>query len=89
MQAHRATVPAAVRPEILAILASPALFCGGALVWAALAELDAGALAQGGVIPAGRVKTVQHLEGGIISKLSVKEGDAVQRGQELLVLDES
>jgi len=43
------------------------LFVAGFLTWAALAELDAGASAQGEVMPSGRVKTVQHLEGGIIA----------------------
>ena len=44
---------------------------------------------MGEVIPAGRVKTIQHLEGGIIREIRVKEGDAVKSGTVLLHLEET
>jgi HlyD family secretion protein len=59
------------------------------LIWGSLAHLDAGALAQGEVIPSGRVKTVQHLEGGIIAAIDVREGDLVQKGQLLMRLQDT
>ena len=43
-------------------------------------------LADGQVIPQGRIKYVQHLEGGIVDEILVKEGEAVQINQPLVVL---
>ena len=59
------------------------------LFWGFYAELDAGAIAMGEVIPAGRVRTVQHLEGGMIKAIRVRDGDRVKAGAELLVLDDT
>ena len=42
--------------------------------------------AEGQVIPAGDVKTIQHLEGGIIDQILVKESDAVKEGDSLVIL---
>jgi membrane fusion protein, adhesin transport system len=39
------------------------------------------------VVPRGQVKVVQHLEGGIITRIHVRDGDLVQAGQALLQLD--
>lgn len=64
-------------------------FFGSFLAWGFLAELNAGSIASGEVIPAGRVKTVQHLEGGIIREIKVKEGDRVAAGAELVLLDDT
>jgi adhesin transport system membrane fusion protein len=55
--------------------------------WTAAAELDVVSNATGEVIPASRVKAVQHLEGGIVSEILVEEGAAVERGQPLIRLD--
>jgi len=55
--------------------------------WAAIAPLDSAALAPGKVIVKGNRKTVQHLEGGIIDKILVSDGQTVERGETLLVLD--
>ncbi|ARU04362.1 secretion protein HylD [Comamonas serinivorans] len=44
-------------------------------------------VASGQVIPSDRVQTVQHLEGGIVTAVRVKEGQAVTRGQALLDID--
>ncbi len=57
------------------------------LVWANFAELDEVAVASGEVVPLGKVKTVQHLEGGIVQELFVSEGDTVKSGDPLLQLD--
>ena len=43
-------------------------------------------LADGQVIPQGRIKYVQHLEGGIVDQILVKEGELVQINQPLVVL---
>ncbi len=57
------------------------------IVWAAFAPLDRVSGAQGEVIPATQVKMVQHLEGGIVSEIYVKEGDRVTRDQPLIALE--
>jgi len=57
------------------------------LAWAALAPLDIVSMATGEVIPSTQVKTVQHLEGGIIREINVREGESVTKGQVLVVLE--
>jgi membrane fusion protein, adhesin transport system len=44
-------------------------------------------VAPGRVIPSDRVKSIQHLEGGIVSNVLVKEGDRVKQGQSLVEID--
>lgn len=60
---------------------------GAALVWSHFALLDEVAIAEGEVVPQGRVKAIQHLEGGIIKQIHVKEGDIVRAGSPLVSLD--
>lgn len=60
---------------------------GGALSWGFLASLDSAARAPGTVVVEGNRKTVQHLEGGIVAELSVRNGDRVEAGQVLLRLE--
>lgn len=55
--------------------------------WAVLAPIDGAALAPGYVAVKSYKKTVQHLDGGIVSQLLVKDGDVVKEGDLLLVLD--
>jgi HlyD family type I secretion membrane fusion protein len=57
--------------------------------WAAFAPLDSAAVASGTVKVQGERKTVQHLEGGIIDQLLVKEGQEVKAGAVLLQLDDT
>ena len=57
------------------------------IFWAALGTLDIVSMATGEVVPASQIKTVQHLEGGIVSFIHVKEGDFVQLDQPLVVLE--
>lgn len=59
---------------------------GVLLVWGGLAPLNSGAIAPGEIISAGKSRIVQHLEGGIIRTIHVKDGDKVAAGQELLTL---
>jgi epimerase transport system membrane fusion protein len=55
--------------------------------WGYLAPLDSAALAPGFVTVKSHSKTVQHLDGGIVSQLLAKDGDIVQEGDVLLQLD--
>ncbi|HEY8592799.1 MAG TPA: HlyD family type I secretion periplasmic adaptor subunit [Sphingomicrobium sp.] len=56
------------------------------LGWAAVARLDAAAMAQGRLTVSGQRQTVQHREGGVVSQILVKEGARVQKGQVLIRL---
>ena len=64
-----------------------ASFCISFFVWAFVSPLDIVSDAIGEVIPSSRVKRVQHLEGGIIRKIKVREGDTVEIGQPLVELE--
>lgn len=57
--------------------------------WAAFAPIHSAAIARGTVVVDTNRKTIQHLEGGIIDKIFVKEGDEVKSGQELVHMDET
>jgi HlyD family type I secretion membrane fusion protein len=79
-------------PVLLPIVAACAIvlvFFGGFGAWAALAPLDSAAIAPGHVTVAGNRKTVQHLEGGIIKQLLVKESDELEANQILIRLDDT
>ena len=82
-------VPVELRRLAIAAGVVAAVFFGVLFIWGSLAELDAGSLASGEVIPSGRVKTVQHLEGGIISSIEVREGDLVREGQPLMRIQDT
>jgi HlyD family secretion protein len=55
--------------------------------WGYFAPLDGGAVAPGVINPDSGKKTIQHLEGGIIAEMRVREGEAVAVGQPLVVLE--
>ncbi|NHN78607.1 HlyD family type I secretion periplasmic adaptor subunit [Azotobacter chroococcum] len=60
---------------------------GGFLLWASLAPLDAGVVANATVNVTDNRKTIQHLTGGSIKAILVREGDRVRRDQPLIELD--
>lgn len=55
--------------------------------WASFATLDDITRGEAKVIPTGQNKVVQHLEGGIVSAILVREGQTVRPGQVLLRID--
>lgn len=61
----------------------------GFLVWAVLAPLDEGVPSAATVVIDTKRKSVQHLSGGIVREVLVKEGDVVKEGQVLMRLDEA
>jgi HlyD family secretion protein/epimerase transport system membrane fusion protein len=93
------TVPS-VAPSVMPVASRPAVHAparwGVALVvffvlafgsWGCLVPLDGGAVAPGIVNPDSGKKTIQHLEGGIIAELPVREGERVKAGQPIVVLE--
>jgi epimerase transport system membrane fusion protein len=56
-------------------------------LWGYLAPIDSAALAPGFVTVKSHRKTIQHLDGGIVSQLMVKDGDLVKAGDTLILLD--
>jgi adhesin transport system membrane fusion protein len=69
---------------IFGILAFLAL----ALTWSVWAELDQVSRAPGQVIPTGRLQVMQSTDGGQITRINVREGDFVKKGQLLVELDQ-
>jgi len=57
------------------------------VIWSMVGRLDVVSFAVGNVVPSSQVKTVQHLEGGIVADIMVREGDRVKLGEPLLALE--
>ena len=55
--------------------------------WAMTTELSSAIVASGTVVVENNVKKIQHLTGGIVEEVLVKEGDSVKAGQILIKLD--
>jgi HlyD family type I secretion membrane fusion protein len=82
-----ALAPVGVRgPLMLAALLTLASF-GGAAAWSTLADLESAVIAPGVLVVDSNRKTVQHLDGGTVAELLVREGDTVAAGQPLIRLD--
>ena len=62
------------------------LFFGVFGMWAAFAPLDSGVVAIGEVKVSGSRQVVQHRDGGLVSRVAVREGDHVETGQILVEL---
>jgi hemolysin D len=58
-----------------------------ALMWSVLAKLEMVAVAEGRLVPTGRLRSVESLESGLIREIAVREGQRVQAGQVLVRLD--
>lgn len=58
-------------------------------IWGGFAPLRSAAIATGKIVISDSNKLIQHLEGGIISEIIVKEGDLVEKDQPLLVLSDA
>lgn len=80
-------LPSNPRPAILAGIVVLALVVLGIGGWSASAPLSSGVIAPGVVIFEGRRQKVQHLEGGIVAEILVREGSEVARGDVLFRLD--
>lgn len=65
------------------------IFVIGFGVWAVFAPLESAAIAGGAIEAESSRKTIQHLEGGIVAGILVKDGDKVASGQPLIRLDDT
>ncbi|MFL7046267.1 HlyD family type I secretion periplasmic adaptor subunit [Vibrio cyclitrophicus] len=65
------------------------LFFIAAIGWSAWAEIDKVTVGQGKVIPSSQIQVVQNLEGGLVKEILVREGQQVQKGQQLLLIDDT
>lgn len=65
-----------------------AAFAGGLVAWSLLAPIESAVVSPGVVSVASYRKTIQHLEGGIVDEILVKDGDRVERGQLLIQLSD-
>lgn len=63
-----------------------AMLLVGTVVWASQAQIDKIVRAEGRIIAAGRAQIVQHLEGGIVQQILVREGQVVSAGDVLMRL---
>ena len=61
-------------------------FAAAVIAWMFLFNIDITSNAEGQIIPLGEVKTIQHLEGGIIDQILVKESEIVEKDQQLVIL---
>lgn len=76
--------PNAVRTGVWVLLA----FVFGLIIWAAFAPLDEGVPSEGIITIATKSKVIQHLQGGRIKQVHVREGQMVNAGDVLITLDD-
>lgn len=55
--------------------------------WSWQGTLAVVSVAEGEVVPSSQIKTIQHLEGGIVREIKIREGEKVKQGQPLIVLE--
>jgi adhesin transport system membrane fusion protein len=70
------------------------LFSGSAAVvvavaWASFTPIQETAYAPGELAPSGQTRTIQHLEGGVISEILARDGTLVEAGQAIVMLSAS
>ena len=82
---EEAAPPSYLRATINLAAISLVLF----LVWAYFAKLDVVALAPGQILPVESVKVVQHVDGGRIASIQVRDGQLVKKGEVLMRLNDT
>ena len=78
-----------IRRYLLVSFAIVLALFGGLGAWSAVASISGAVIAPGSVIVQSHRKNVQHLQGGIVSDILVKDGDVVAPGDLLVRLDET
>ncbi len=62
---------------------------GGGGIWAATTQISGAVIAQGVVGVQSKIKTVQHIDGGVVSDIYVQNGSFVNKGDHLIRLDDT
>jgi len=88
MNSVERVVPASSRVPHL-VLWLCALSMTAFFVWAGIFKLDIISVADGQVVPSSRVQVVQHLEGGIVREILVREGQKVAPDQPVVILEQT
>ena len=78
-----------IRRHLIAGLAASFVLVGGVGGWVTTTEVAGAVIAQGLLVVESDVKKVQHLTGGVVAKLNVREGDDVAAGEVLIRLDDT
>ena len=76
-----------MRNTMLVGYTSIALLIGVFGGWAAMTDINGAVIANATIVVESYSKRVQHKDGGLVSKILVKDGDRVEEGQPLVVLD--
>ncbi len=71
---------------VSAAMVTTGLLLVASLVWAYVTPVNEVTAARGAVVPAAYIHQVQHLEGGIVKAIHVRNGDSVQEGDRLITL---
>ena len=78
-----------IKPAIVFALSVIGVGIGFFIIWGGFAPLDSAAIAEGVITVSGNHKTIQHLEGGVIEKTLVSDGEFVKEGEVLMILNSS
>jgi membrane fusion protein, type I secretion system len=81
-------IPRSTRVATIFGFAVMAVFLLGFGSWASTAPIAGAIIAGGSFVATGENKIIQHLEGGVIKEIRVREGDVVEKGNVLIDLDE-
>ncbi len=74
-----------IKLGIIIILGFFAVF----VLWGLIAPINSAAVTQGSIVLDSDSKIIQHLEGGIINKILIKEGDLVKKDDDLIILSKT
>jgi HlyD family secretion protein len=83
-----ADIPRSTRGPTLFGIAVIGAWIAGFGLWGGTAPIAGAVVATGAFVATGQNKIIQHLEGGVIRQIAVREGDVVEPGQLLIQLDE-
>ncbi|PWT89501.1 MAG: HlyD family type I secretion periplasmic adaptor subunit [Proteobacteria bacterium] len=78
-----------VRRHVVVGLIVVVLLAGGVGGWAATSQIKGAVIAQGSIVVDSNVKKVQHLSGGVVGELKVRDGDRVKAGDIVVRLDDT
>ncbi len=89
MQLNVSTPPTHVRSLVIWMLVVGVGLFGGLGSWAMLAHINSAVVAGGTFEVDGKLQVVQHLEGGLVKEIRVREGENVTQGEVIAVLDDT